>query len=131
MLKIPIEFINSADRNRLGALGRGVVGLIGRKLGGHTIRAVAEHFNRDPVAITQGVKKVEAKLREESDSKQAIEKIEKTLSTKREKKYLIAYAWYPIYDHSEVDDDDCNHWNAGRKRRGPSAPEKPRRGKGS
>jgi hypothetical protein len=26
--------------------------LIGRELGGHTIRAVAEHFNRDPVAIT-------------------------------------------------------------------------------
>ena len=56
----------------MGALGRGVVGLIGRKLGGHTIRAVAEHFNRDPVAITQDVKKVEAKLREESDFKQAI-----------------------------------------------------------
>ena len=76
----------------MGALGRGVVGLIGRKLGGHTIRAVAEHFNRDPVAITQGVKKVEAKLREESDFKQAIEKIEKILTKKREKKYLITYA---------------------------------------
>jgi chromosomal replication initiation ATPase DnaA len=92
VLKIPTEFINSADRNRLGALGRGVVGLIGRKLGGHTIKAVAEHFNRDPVAITQGVKKVETKLREESDFKQAIEKIEKGLTKKRQKKYLITYA---------------------------------------
>jgi REP element-mobilizing transposase RayT len=92
VLKIPTEFINSADRNRLGALGRGVVGLIGRKLGGHTIKAVAEHFNRDPVAITQGVKKVETKLREESDFKQAIEKIEKGLTKKRQKKYLNTYA---------------------------------------
>ena len=92
VLRIPTEFINSSDRNRLGALGRGEVGLIGRKLSGHTIRAAAEHFNRDPVAITQGVKKVEAKLREDSDFKQAIEKIEKTLTKKREKKYLITYA---------------------------------------
>ncbi|MDB4444249.1 hypothetical protein N9174_02805 [bacterium] len=58
----------------MGALGRRVVGLIGRKLGGHTIRAVAKHFSRDPVAITQGVKKVEEKLREESDFRQVIEK---------------------------------------------------------
>ena len=92
VLKIPTEFINSADRNRLGALGRGVVGHIGRKLGGHTIKEVAEHFNRDPVAITQGVKKVEAKLKEESDFKEAIEKIEKRLTKKRQKKYLITYA---------------------------------------
>ena len=76
----------------MGALGRGVVGHIGRKLGGHTIKAVAEHFNRDPVAITQGVNKVEAKLREESDFKEAIEKIEKRLTEKRQKKYLITYA---------------------------------------
>jgi REP element-mobilizing transposase RayT len=92
VLKIPTELINSADRNRLGALGRGVVGLIGRKLGGHTIKAVAENFNRDPVAITQGVKKVETKLREDGEFKQAIEKIEKRLTKKRQKKYLITYA---------------------------------------
>jgi hypothetical protein len=38
------------------------------------------------------VKKVEAKLREESDFKEAIEKIEKRLTEKRQKKYLITYA---------------------------------------
>jgi hypothetical protein len=57
---------------------------------------MAEHFNRDPVAITQGVKKVGAKRREESDFKQAIEKIEKTLTKNREKKYLIKQA-HPKY----------------------------------
>ena len=66
-------------------------------MGGHTIRAVAEHFKRDPVAIKQGVKKVEAKLREESDFKQAIEKIEKTQTKERVKKDLITYASDPIY----------------------------------
>ena len=76
--------------------------MIGRKLGGHTIRAVAEQFNRDPVAITQGVKKVEAKLREESDFKQAIEEIEKMLTKKREKKHLITYAPIYIYSFGEI-----------------------------
>jgi len=46
-------------------------------MGGYTIKAAASHFNRNPVAITQGVKKIEAKLREESDFKQAIEKSRK------------------------------------------------------
>ena len=54
---------------------------------------MAEPFIRYPVAITQGVKKVETKIREDSDFKQAIEKIEKTLTKKREKKYeLRGYA---------------------------------------
>ena len=94
--KIPTEFINSADRNLLRVLGRGVVGLIGRKLGGHTIRAVAECFKQDPVPITQGVKKVGAKLREESDFKQAVEKIERTLTKKRDKKILNSLCLTPF-----------------------------------
>ena len=58
----------------------------------YTIKAVSEHFSRDPVAITQGVKKLEERLREERDSQQAIERIEKTLTKKCEKKYLVTYA---------------------------------------
>ena len=92
VLKIPTESIYSPNRNRLGALGRAVVGHIGTNLGGYTIKAVSEHFSRDPVAITQGVKKLEERLREERDSQQAIERIEKTLSKKWEKKYLVTFA---------------------------------------
>lgn len=92
VLKIPTESLYSSNRNRLGALGRAVVGCMGRKLGGHYVKAVAEHFNRDPVAITQGIKKVEEKLRDESNFQQAIEKIEKVLTKERKKKYLFTYA---------------------------------------
>ena len=92
VLKIPTESIYSSNRNRMGTLGRAVVGRMGRKLGGHYVKAVAEHFNRDPVAITQGIKKVEEKLRHENDFQQAIDKIEKMLTKKRKKKYLITYA---------------------------------------
>ncbi|MEE8300615.1 MAG: hypothetical protein V3R28_04865 [Desulfatiglandales bacterium] len=60
-------------------------------MAGHYGKAVAEHFNRDPVAITQGIRKVEEKLRHENDFQQAIEKIEKMLTKKRKKKYLITY----------------------------------------
>ena len=102
VLKIPTEFINSAGRNRLREHGRGVVGLIGRKLGGHTIRTVAEYFRQDPVPITQGVKKVGVKLREEIDFKQAVEKIEKTLTKKREKEHLITYALTPFAGVSRI-----------------------------
>lgn len=92
VLKIPTESIYSSNRNRMGTLGRAVVGRMGRKLGGHYVKAVAEHLNRDPVAITQGIKKVEEKLRHENDFQQAIDKIEKILTKKRKKKYLITYA---------------------------------------
>jgi len=92
VLKIPSESIYSSNRNPMGALGRAVVGRMGRKLGGHFVKAVAEHFNRDPVAITQGIKKVEEKLRHENDFQQAIEKIERMLTKKRKKKYLVTYA---------------------------------------
>lgn len=92
VLKIPTESIYSSNRNRMRTLGRAVVGRMGRKLGGHYVKAVAEHFNRDPVAITQGIKKVEEKLRHENDFQQAIDKIEKMLTKKRKKKYLITYA---------------------------------------
>ena len=44
------------------------------------------------MAITHGVKKIEAKIREENGFKQAIERIEKTLIKKREEKCLITYA---------------------------------------
>ena len=45
------------------------------------------------MAVTQGINKVEQRLRHENDFQQAIEKIEKMLTKKRKKKYLITYAW--------------------------------------
>ena len=67
VLTVPTELIYTSNRNRLGALGRAVVGGRGGKITGQSVKAVAGHFNRDPVAITQGIKKVEERLRDEND----------------------------------------------------------------
>ena len=92
VLGIPLELIYSVNRNRNGAHGRAVAGYLGRKLGGHQVKAVAEHFSRDPVAISQGMKKLEGRLSGERTLREAIEKIEKALTRKRRAKYLFTCA---------------------------------------
>jgi putative transposase len=64
-LKIPIDLLYSSTRNRQGAWGRAVCAYLGHGLGGFKIREIAEHFNRDPVAITYGLRKVEQRFRED------------------------------------------------------------------
>lgn len=64
-LKIPIDLLYSSTRNRQGAWRRAVCAYLGHGLGGFKIRQIAEHFNRDPVAITYGLKKLEQRLRED------------------------------------------------------------------
>ena len=44
-------------------MARGIVGYLARGLAGHSLKSVAEHFGRDPVAISQGVGKLETRLR--------------------------------------------------------------------
>ena len=53
VLGISVDQFYSPSRNRRGALGRAVAGYLARRLGGHQIKRVAEHFDRDPVVISQ------------------------------------------------------------------------------
>ena len=59
VLKVPEDLFYSLTRNRRGAWGRSVVGYLGRKLSGYTIKAIANHFNRDPVVLSQWIRKIE------------------------------------------------------------------------
>ena len=63
--KLPMDLFYSSTRNRQGAWGRAVCAYLSSKLGGYQIKEIAEHFNRDPVVISQGIKKVEKNLRED------------------------------------------------------------------
>ena len=92
VLGIPSDLIYSESRNRQGALGRAVVGYVGRKLVGHRMKAVSEHFHRDPVAIIQGIQKLEERLREDSTLRIAVKGIEEALTRNRKSKYLVTYA---------------------------------------
>jgi putative transposase len=91
VLEISPDLIYSGSRNRQGALGRAVVGYVGRRLAGHRVKAVAVHFHRDPVAITQGMQKLEVRLQKDRAFQGVVKGIEETLTRGRKKKYLFTY----------------------------------------
>ena len=61
-------------------------------LKGHKVKAVAEHFHRDPVVISQGIKGIEEKLRCDKTFSRIIEGMERSLVRNRDRKYLFTYA---------------------------------------
>ena len=88
-LHLPTGLLCSLTRNRQGALGRAVTGYVGRKLGGYQITATAAHFHRDPVVISQGIKRLENKLKEEKGFVKTVSDIEQSLIRKSGRKILI------------------------------------------
>lgn len=84
-LKIPIEKFYTASRNRQGALGRSVAGYLAKKLGGIRIKSVADHFDRDPVVISQGINRLEKRLLEEREILAAMARLERELVNGRKK----------------------------------------------
>jgi len=88
-LNISTDLFYSPTRNRQGALGRSIVGYLGRKLGGHQIKRIAEHFNRDPVVISHGIKRLESKLNKGEGFAKTMISIETSLIQKSSSKILI------------------------------------------
>jgi chromosomal replication initiation ATPase DnaA len=87
-LGISRESIDSENRNRVGSFARRIVGYLARRLTGHSLKSVAEHFGRDPVAISQGVGKLESRLREDENLGSRITELAENL-TKGRKPILI------------------------------------------
>jgi hypothetical protein len=69
-----------ADATERGALGRAVVGYIGRKFCGYENRAIADHFKREPAALSFGIKNLEKSLEENKVFAKTIEKLERNLA---------------------------------------------------
>jgi chromosomal replication initiation ATPase DnaA len=82
------ELVYSPNRNREGAFGRRIVGYLAKRLTGLSLKSVAEHFGRDPVAISQGVGKLESRLREDKKLRGKIDEVTETL-VKGRKRILI------------------------------------------
>ena len=78
-LDIPEDLFYSPSRNHQGAWGRSVAGYLARKLCDCQVKAVAAHFRRHPAVISQGMGKVERRLREEAQVMRAIQTIEAEL----------------------------------------------------
>jgi len=66
-----------------------VAGYLARKLGGYHIKALAEHFNRDPVVMSQGIMKVERKLMTDGAFQQTMTTLEEVLTRNRKKRILL------------------------------------------
>jgi hypothetical protein len=56
------------------------------------MKAIAEHFHRDPGGISQGMEKLEVRLREDCTLQGTVKGIEETLARNRKSKYLLTYA---------------------------------------
>jgi len=85
-LELPIDLLYSHTRNRQGAWGRAVCAYLSNKLGGYQIREIAEHFSRDPVAVCQGLKKVEQSLREDKNLEGVMSALENNLTKNKRQK---------------------------------------------
>lgn len=88
-LGIPADLFYTSNRNRPGARGRAIVGYLARKLSNHKIKAVATHFERDPVVVGRGIKRFEQRIREEKATAETISSIENALTRKRKPKIVI------------------------------------------
>ena len=75
---------------------RSVVGYLAKKLANHPFKETAEHFKRDPVVISKGIKGLEKKIREDETIATAITMLQESL-TKNRKKILIYLSLTPSW----------------------------------
>ncbi len=82
----------SFTRDRQGAYGRSLVAYLARKVAGFRVKEIAQHFNREPMTISLGIKKVEKILQGDSNLSNMVEIMEMHLREKSKRKYFITIA---------------------------------------
>jgi len=90
--KIPRDRLYSLTRDREGAYGRSLVAYLARKLAGFKVKEIAQHFKREPMTISLGIKKIEKFLQQDKNFLKRVEIMERTLKEKSKKKYFITIA---------------------------------------
>jgi hypothetical protein len=82
----------SLSRGRRGAYGWGLVAYLARKLAGYLVKDIAEHFRREPMTMSEAIINVENLLRSDEGLAKKVELMERHLTERRKKKYLISVA---------------------------------------
>jgi putative transposase len=82
----------SLSRNRRGAYGRGLVAYLARKLAGYLVKDIAGYFRREPMTMSEAIIKVEDLLRRDEGLAKEVALMERHLTEKRKKRYLISVA---------------------------------------
>jgi hypothetical protein len=85
-LSSSLDFLYSDARNCQGVLVRAVCDHLSNKLEGYETNETAGHFNRDPVAICQGLKKVGRRLKKDRDLEGVMNALEINLTEKGKRK---------------------------------------------
>ena len=83
------DLLYSNTRNRRGAFGRAVVGYLAKELANHPFKDTADHFKRDPVVISKGIKGLEKKIGDDKTIITAINMLRESL-TKNRKRYSFS-----------------------------------------
>ena len=71
---------------------RNLLAYLARKVAGFRVKEIAQHFHREPMTISLGVKKVERLLQRDRDFSRTVEIMEMNLRGKSKKKYFITIA---------------------------------------
>ena len=82
----------SLSRGRRGAYGWGLVAYLARKLAGYLVKDIAEHFRREPMTMSEAIINVGNLLRSDGGLAKKVELMERHLTERRKKKYLISVA---------------------------------------
>ncbi len=91
-LGIPRDRLYSLTRDRKGAHGRGLVAYLARKLTGSFVKEIAQHFQREPMTMSEAVIRIENRLLKDKELAGRVEEVEIHLRKGRKKKYLITLA---------------------------------------
>ncbi|MBW2342000.1 MAG: hypothetical protein JRF50_16910 [Deltaproteobacteria bacterium] len=65
VFNISKDLLYSNIRNRRGAFRRAVVGYLAKELANYPFKDIADHFKRDPVVISKGIKGLEKRIGED------------------------------------------------------------------
>jgi hypothetical protein len=91
-MAIPRDRLYSLTRDRMGAYGRGVVAYLARKLTGSLVKDIAQHFQREPMTMSEAIIKIEGLMEKDKELAIKIEEVKSNLMKRRKKKYLITDA---------------------------------------
>jgi len=91
-MALPRDRLYSLTRDRMGAYGRGIVAYLARKLTGSLVKNIAQHFQREPMTISEAIIKVEGLMEKDKELARKIEDMRSNLMKRGKKKYLITVA---------------------------------------
>jgi REP element-mobilizing transposase RayT len=78
---MPKEIFHSISRNRRAAKARSIIAYLGRTIARYKLKDLANHFNRDPMTLSVGIRRLEMEMIEKESVKELIRELQENLLT--------------------------------------------------